>query len=102
MGFPPQVGVEAVFTYPSTNVLFVFLPQPHTLLSLVNVQLAQGNVTGALSLFRHILVMALSSSPSFASFAGCEQCRTTLPLLRCLQFYPSLYNLSHRQPCSRK
>ncbi|XP_029000170.1 tetratricopeptide repeat protein 17 isoform X2 [Betta splendens] len=73
--------------------------EPHTLLSLVNVQLAQGNVTGALALFRHILVMALSSSSSFESFAGCEQCRTTLPLLRCLQFYPSLYNLSHRQPC---
>uniref|UniRef100_A0A7N8Y4I9 Tetratricopeptide repeat domain 17 n=1 Tax=Mastacembelus armatus TaxID=205130 RepID=A0A7N8Y4I9_9TELE len=76
--------------------------EPHTLLSLVSVQLAQGNVTGALALFRHILVMALSSSSSFTSFAGCEQCRTTLPLLRCLQFYPFLYNLSHRQPCSQK
>uniref|UniRef100_A0A7N6C262 Tetratricopeptide repeat domain 17 n=1 Tax=Anabas testudineus TaxID=64144 RepID=A0A7N6C262_ANATE len=72
--------------------------EPHTLLSLVNAQLAQGNVTGALALYRHILVMALSSSSSFASFAACEQCRTILPLLRCLQFYPSLYNLSHRQP----
>uniref|UniRef100_A0AAQ6I9N9 Tetratricopeptide repeat domain 17 n=1 Tax=Anabas testudineus TaxID=64144 RepID=A0AAQ6I9N9_ANATE len=76
--------------------------EPHTLLSLVNAQLAQGNVTGALALYRHILVMALSSSSSFASFAACEQCRTILPLLRCLQFYPSLYNLSHRQPCSHK
>ncbi|KAI3377394.1 hypothetical protein L3Q82_008582, partial [Scortum barcoo] len=75
--------------------------QPHTLLSLVSVQLAQGNVTGALALFRHILVTALSSSSSFSSFAGCEQCRTSLPLLRCLQFYPFLYNLSHRQPCSQ-
>uniref|UniRef100_A0A3B4UTP3 Tetratricopeptide repeat domain 17 n=1 Tax=Seriola dumerili TaxID=41447 RepID=A0A3B4UTP3_SERDU len=75
--------------------------EPHTLLSLVSVQLAQGNVTGALALFRHILVMALSSSSSFSSFAGCEQCRTSLPLLRCLQFYPFLYNLSHRQPCSQ-
>ncbi|XP_042346643.1 tetratricopeptide repeat protein 17 isoform X2 [Plectropomus leopardus] len=74
--------------------------EPHTLLSLVSVQLAQGNVTGALALFRHILVTALSSSSSFSSFAGCEQCRTSLPLLRCLQFYPFLYNLSHRQPCS--
>uniref|UniRef100_A0A4W6EKX6 Tetratricopeptide repeat domain 17 n=1 Tax=Lates calcarifer TaxID=8187 RepID=A0A4W6EKX6_LATCA len=73
--------------------------EPHTLLSLVSVQLAQGNVTGALALFRHILVMALSSSSSFSSFAGCEQCRTSLSLLRCLQFYPFLYNLSHR-PCS--
>uniref|UniRef100_A0A8C9ZKY2 Tetratricopeptide repeat domain 17 n=1 Tax=Sander lucioperca TaxID=283035 RepID=A0A8C9ZKY2_SANLU len=71
--------------------------EPHTLLSLVSVQLAQGNVTGALALFRHILATALSSSSSFSSFAGCEQCRTSLPLLRCLQFYPFLYNLSHRQ-----
>lgn len=90
--------------HPSANVpLFLFCfpsPQPHTLLSLVSVQLAQGNVTGALALFRHILVTALSSSSAFSSFAGCEQCRTSLPLLRCLQFYPFLYNLSHRQPCS--
>lgn len=80
----------------------VLLPsQPHTLISMVSVQLAQGNVTGALALFRHILVTALSSSSS-SSFAGCEQCRASLPLLRCLQFYPFLYNLSHRQPCSRE
>uniref|UniRef100_A0A3P8PHI6 Tetratricopeptide repeat domain 17 n=1 Tax=Astatotilapia calliptera TaxID=8154 RepID=A0A3P8PHI6_ASTCA len=74
--------------------------EPHTLLSLVSVHLAQGNVTGALALFRHILVTALSSS-SFTSFSGCEQCRNSLPLLRCLQFYPSLYNLSNRQSCSK-
>ncbi|XP_062250147.1 tetratricopeptide repeat protein 17 isoform X1 [Platichthys flesus] len=73
--------------------------EPHTLLSLVSVHLAQGNVTGALALFRHTLVTALSSSSSFSSLAGCEQCRTSLPLLRCLQFYPFLYNLSHRQSC---
>lgn len=90
--------------FPSANVflVFVFLHQPHTLLSLVSVQLAQGNVTGALALFRHILVTAVSSSTSYSSFAGCEQCRTSLPLLRCLQFYPFLYNLSHRQPCPRE
>lgn len=74
--------------------------EPHTLLSLVSVHLAQGNVTGALALFRQILVTALSSTSSFSSFAGCEQCRSSLPLLRCLQFYPFLYNLSHRQSCS--
>ncbi|CAN9506647.1 unnamed protein product [Ophioblennius macclurei] len=74
--------------------------EPHTQLSLVSVQLAQGNVSGALALFRHTLETALSSSSSFASFAGCEQCRSSLPLLRCLQFYPFLYNLSQRQPCS--
>ncbi|XP_020498865.2 tetratricopeptide repeat protein 17 [Labrus bergylta] len=74
--------------------------EPHTQLSLVSLQLAQGNVTGALALFRHILVTALSSSSSFSSLAGCEQCRSSLPLLRCLQFYPFLYNLSHKPPCS--
>uniref|UniRef100_A0A672G327 Tetratricopeptide repeat domain 17 n=1 Tax=Salarias fasciatus TaxID=181472 RepID=A0A672G327_SALFA len=75
--------------------------EPHTQLSLVSVQLAQGNVTGALALFRHILETALSSSSSFTSFADCQQCRSSLPLLRCLQFYPFLYNLSQRQPCSQ-
>uniref|UniRef100_A0AAQ5XZ56 Tetratricopeptide repeat domain 17 n=1 Tax=Amphiprion ocellaris TaxID=80972 RepID=A0AAQ5XZ56_AMPOC len=81
------------------HALAVNASEPHTLLSLVSVQLAQGNVTGALALFRHILVTALSSSSSFASFAGCQQCRASLPLLRCLQFYPFLYNLSQRLPC---
>lgn len=76
--------------------------QPHTLFSLVSVHLAQGNVTGAVALFRHILTTALSSSYSFSSLAGCEQCRASLPLLRCLQFYPFLYNLSQRRPCPRK
>uniref|UniRef100_A0A3B5Q9L1 Tetratricopeptide repeat domain 17 n=1 Tax=Xiphophorus maculatus TaxID=8083 RepID=A0A3B5Q9L1_XIPMA len=83
------------------HVLTFNTSEPHALLSLVNVHLAQSNVTGALALFRHILETTLSSSSSFSSIAACEQCRTNLPLLRCLQFYPSLYNLSHRQPCSR-
>uniref|UniRef100_A0A3P8UNV2 Tetratricopeptide repeat domain 17 n=1 Tax=Cynoglossus semilaevis TaxID=244447 RepID=A0A3P8UNV2_CYNSE len=74
-------------------------PEPHTQLSMVSLRLAQDNVTGALALFRHVLVTALSSSSSSSSFAGCEQCRSCLPLLRCLQFYPVLYNLSHRQLC---
>uniref|UniRef100_A0A3B5M345 Tetratricopeptide repeat domain 17 n=1 Tax=Xiphophorus couchianus TaxID=32473 RepID=A0A3B5M345_9TELE len=82
------------------HVLTFNTSEPHALLSLVNVHLAQSNVTGALALFRHILETTLSSSSSFSSIAACEQCRTNLPLLRCLQFYPSLYNLSHRQPCS--
>ncbi|XP_014916487.1 tetratricopeptide repeat protein 17 [Poecilia latipinna] len=83
------------------HVLTLNTSEPHALLSLVNVYLAQSNVTGALALFRHILETTLSSSSSFSSIAACEQCRTSLPLLRCLQFYPSLYNLSHRQPCSQ-
>ncbi|KAG7272378.1 hypothetical protein CRUP_000369 [Coryphaenoides rupestris] len=76
---------------------------PHSVLSLVSVQLAQGNVTGALALFRQALESGLASaaaSPASPSpLVGCEQCRASLPLLRCLQFYPSLYNLSQRQPC---
>uniref|UniRef100_A0A3P9LLN9 Tetratricopeptide repeat domain 17 n=1 Tax=Oryzias latipes TaxID=8090 RepID=A0A3P9LLN9_ORYLA len=74
--------------------------EPHTLLGLVSVHLAQNNATGALALFRRVLETTLTSSSAFSSFAGCQQCRTALPLLRCLQFYPSLYNLSHREPCS--
>ncbi|KAK7912523.1 hypothetical protein WMY93_012734 [Mugilogobius chulae] len=73
--------------------------EPHSLLSLVVVHVAQGNVTGALELFRTALDTALSSSAS--SFSSCGQCVSGLPLLRCLQFYPFLYNLSHRQSCSQ-
>uniref|UniRef100_A0A8C5D2X3 Tetratricopeptide repeat protein 17 n=1 Tax=Gouania willdenowi TaxID=441366 RepID=A0A8C5D2X3_GOUWI len=77
--------------------------EPHTLLSLVSVHLAQGNPAGALTLFRHILKTAVSSSSSFLSFAECDQCRGVLPLLRCLQFYPFFYNLSQRQQqCARE
>uniref|UniRef100_W5KV93 Tetratricopeptide repeat domain 17 n=1 Tax=Astyanax mexicanus TaxID=7994 RepID=W5KV93_ASTMX len=64
--------------------------EPHTVLSMVNVQLTRGNLTGALALFRHALSLS----------AGCSQCRASLPLLRCLQFYPFLYNLQH-QPCQQ-
>ncbi|KAI5626294.1 tetratricopeptide repeat protein 17, partial [Silurus asotus] len=55
--------------------------EPHTLLSMVSVQLSRGNLTGALTLFRHALSLS----------ASCSQCRASLPLLRCLQFYPFLY-----------
>ncbi|GAA6104522.1 tetratricopeptide repeat protein 17 isoform X1 [Tachysurus ichikawai] len=60
--------------------------EPHTLLSMVSVQLSRGNLTGALTLFRHTL--SLSGS--------CSQCHASLPLLRCLQFYPFLYKLQHQ------
>ncbi|XP_061594998.1 tetratricopeptide repeat protein 17 isoform X1 [Cololabis saira] len=75
--------------------------EPHTLFSLVSLRLAQANVTGALALFRHILETTTSSPFSFSSFAGCQQCCTSLPLLRCLQFYPFLYNISRQQLCSQ-
>uniref|UniRef100_A0AAY4EQ15 Tetratricopeptide repeat protein 17 n=1 Tax=Denticeps clupeoides TaxID=299321 RepID=A0AAY4EQ15_9TELE len=61
--------------------------EPHSVVSLVNVHLSQGNVTGALALFRHALSLK----------AGCVQCHASLPLLRCLQFYPFLYNLQRQQ-----
>ncbi|XP_057213044.1 tetratricopeptide repeat protein 17 [Triplophysa rosa] len=60
--------------------------EPHTLLSLVSVHLSQGNLTGALTVFRHALMLTVR----------CPQCRTSLPLMRCLQFYPFLYNLQHQ------
>uniref|UniRef100_A0AAR2JH73 Tetratricopeptide repeat domain 17 n=1 Tax=Pygocentrus nattereri TaxID=42514 RepID=A0AAR2JH73_PYGNA len=60
--------------------------EPHTLLSMASVQLTRGNLTGALILFRHTLSLS----------ASCSQCHASLPLLRCLQFYPFLYNLQHQ------
>ncbi|KAM3625402.1 uncharacterized protein V6R79_011527 [Siganus canaliculatus] len=84
------------------QALVVNASEPHTLFSQVNVHLAQGNLTGALDLFRHVLTTAVSSSSAFSSLAGCEQCLSSLPLLRCLQFYPFLYNLSKRQPCTER
>uniref|UniRef100_A0A672SP77 Tetratricopeptide repeat protein 17 n=1 Tax=Sinocyclocheilus grahami TaxID=75366 RepID=A0A672SP77_SINGR len=60
--------------------------EPHTLLSLVNVHLSQGNLTGALAVFRRALTLTVH----------CPQCRASLPLMRCLQFYPFLYNLQHQ------
>uniref|UniRef100_A0A672SM88 Tetratricopeptide repeat protein 17 n=1 Tax=Sinocyclocheilus grahami TaxID=75366 RepID=A0A672SM88_SINGR len=64
--------------------------EPHTLLSLVNVHLSQGNLTGALAVFRRALTLTVH----------CPQCRASLPLMRCLQFYPFLYNLQHQAcPC---
>uniref|UniRef100_A0A8C2D277 Tetratricopeptide repeat protein 17 n=1 Tax=Cyprinus carpio TaxID=7962 RepID=A0A8C2D277_CYPCA len=65
--------------------------EPHTLLSLVNVHLSQGNLTGALAMFRRALTLTVH----------CPQCRASLPLMRCLQFYPFLYNLQHQAcPCN--
>lgn len=74
----------------SFSLSFSLLHQPHTLLSLVNVHLSQGNLTGALAVFRRALTLTVH----------CPQCRASLPLMRCLQFYPFLYNLQHQAcPC---
>ncbi|KAL2088935.1 hypothetical protein ACEWY4_015834 [Coilia grayii] len=64
--------------------------EPHSVLSLVSVHLGQVNVTGALSVFRRALTLTSS----------CAQCHASLPLLRCLQFYPSVYNLQ-RPSCTQ-
>uniref|UniRef100_A0A8C7XE86 Tetratricopeptide repeat domain 17 n=1 Tax=Oryzias sinensis TaxID=183150 RepID=A0A8C7XE86_9TELE len=42
--------------------------EPHTLLGLVSVHLAQNNATGALALFRGVLETTLTSSSAFSSF----------------------------------
>nr|XP_015193805.1 PREDICTED: tetratricopeptide repeat protein 17 isoform X1 [Lepisosteus oculatus]XP_015193806.1 PREDICTED: tetratricopeptide repeat protein 17 isoform X1 [Lepisosteus oculatus] len=62
--------------------------EPVTLLSLGNAYLAQGNVSRAVSAFRQALSLP----------APCPHCERSLRLIRCLQFYPFLYNLT-RPPC---
>ncbi|KAJ8417004.1 hypothetical protein AAFF_G00282310 [Aldrovandia affinis] len=62
--------------------------EPLSVLSQVSVHLSQGKVRGALGVFRHALALRVD----------CAQCRASLPLLRCLQFYPLLYNLTNL-PC---
>ncbi|KAL4622664.1 tetratricopeptide repeat protein 17 isoform X1 [Arapaima gigas] len=63
--------------------------EPLSLLSQVTAHLSQGNLTGALGVFRQALFLP----------GSCAQCWASLPLLRCLQFYPLLYNLT-QQSCS--
>ncbi|MGH0133128.1 UNVERIFIED_CONTAM: hypothetical protein FKN15_021932 [Acipenser sinensis] len=63
--------------------------EPLTLLSLGNVCLAQGNVSGAVSVFRQALSLG----------TRCPECESSLRLIRCLQFYPFLYNLSSSPAC---
>uniref|UniRef100_A0A803SZ15 Tetratricopeptide repeat protein 17 n=1 Tax=Anolis carolinensis TaxID=28377 RepID=A0A803SZ15_ANOCA len=56
--------------------------EPLTFLSLGNAYLALKNVSGALQAFRHALDIATK----------CLECEKSLKLIRCLQFYPFLYN----------
>ncbi|MBN3309932.1 TTC17 protein, partial [Amia calva] len=70
------------------NALAINRSEPLTLLSLGNVYVALGNMSGALAVFRQAL-----SLPS-----RCLQCESNLRLIRCLQFYPFLYNLT-QPPC---
>nr|XP_060620530.1 tetratricopeptide repeat protein 17 [Anolis sagrei ordinatus] len=58
--------------------------EPLTFLSLGNAYLALKNVSGALQAFRHALDIATK----------CLECEKSLKLIRCLQFYPFLYNIT--------
>ncbi|XP_069761940.1 tetratricopeptide repeat protein 17 isoform X3 [Narcine bancroftii] len=58
--------------------------EPLTLLSLGNAYLALKNVSAALRVFRTALDRT----------TGCPDCDNNLKLIRCLQFYPFLYNLT--------
>ncbi|XP_031756284.1 tetratricopeptide repeat protein 17 isoform X2 [Xenopus tropicalis] len=58
--------------------------EPLTLLSLGNAYLSLKNLTGALQVFRAALDMR----------KRCPECEGSLQLIRCLQLYPFLYNVS--------
>ncbi|KAM3918179.1 tetratricopeptide repeat protein 17 [Leptodactylus fuscus] len=58
--------------------------EPLTLLSLGNAYLSLKNLSGALKVFRAALDLN----------RGCPQCRDSLQLIRCLQLYPLLYNVT--------
>ncbi|OCT83665.1 hypothetical protein XELAEV_18021807mg [Xenopus laevis] len=58
--------------------------EPLTLLSLGNTYLSLKNLTGALQVFRAALDIR----------RGCPECEGSLQLIRCLQLYPFLYNVS--------
>nr|XP_056706766.1 tetratricopeptide repeat protein 17 isoform X2 [Euleptes europaea] len=58
--------------------------EPLTFLSLGNACLALKNISGALQAFRHALDLTTQ----------CLACEKSLRLIRCLQFYPFLYNIT--------
>ncbi|XP_060117364.1 tetratricopeptide repeat protein 17 isoform X2 [Heteronotia binoei] len=58
--------------------------EPLTFLSLGKACLALKNVSGALQAFRHALDLTTK----------CLECEKSLKLIRCLQFYPFLYNIT--------
>ncbi|XP_069077910.1 tetratricopeptide repeat protein 17 [Pleurodeles waltl] len=57
--------------------------EPLTYLSLGNAYLAIGNISGALQVFRRALDVT----------TRCPECERSLKLIRCMQFYPFLYNI---------
>ncbi|KAK2100564.1 Tetratricopeptide repeat protein 17 [Saguinus oedipus] len=64
---------------------------PLTYLSLGNAYLALKNISGALEAFRQALKLT----------TRCPECESSLKLIRCMQFYPSLYNITS-SVCSGK
>ncbi|XP_053922628.1 tetratricopeptide repeat protein 17 isoform X1 [Cuculus canorus] len=66
------------------KALDVNASEPLTFLSLGNAYLALNNVSGALQAFRRALDLTTK----------CLECESSLKMIRCLQFYPFLYNIT--------
>ncbi|KGL84731.1 Tetratricopeptide repeat protein 17, partial [Tinamus guttatus] len=66
------------------EALAINTSEPLTFLSLGNAYLALNNISGALQAFRHALDLKTK----------CLECESSLKLIRCLQFYPFLYNIT--------
>uniref|UniRef100_A0A8C5ULL4 Tetratricopeptide repeat protein 17 n=1 Tax=Malurus cyaneus samueli TaxID=2593467 RepID=A0A8C5ULL4_9PASS len=66
------------------KALAINASEPLTFLSLGNTYLAQNNISGALQAFRHALDLTTK----------CLECESSLKMIRCLQFYPFLYNIT--------
>ncbi|XP_075817623.1 tetratricopeptide repeat protein 17 isoform X7 [Microtus pennsylvanicus] len=66
------------------QALVVNSSEPLTFLSLGNAYLALKNVSGALEAFRRALKLTTK----------CPECESSLKLIRCMQFYPFLYNIT--------
>uniref|UniRef100_A0A8C4Y6U0 Tetratricopeptide repeat domain 17 n=1 Tax=Gopherus evgoodei TaxID=1825980 RepID=A0A8C4Y6U0_9SAUR len=58
--------------------------EPLTFLSLGNAYLALKNISRALQAFRHALDLTTK----------CQECESSLKLIRCLQFFPFVYNIT--------
>ncbi|ELW47786.1 Tetratricopeptide repeat protein 17 [Tupaia chinensis] len=66
------------------QALAVNSSEPLTFLSLGNAYLALKNISGALEAFRQALKLTTK----------CPECENSLKLIRCMQFYPFLYNIT--------
>uniref|UniRef100_A0A8C3JWQ2 Tetratricopeptide repeat protein 17 n=1 Tax=Calidris pygmaea TaxID=425635 RepID=A0A8C3JWQ2_9CHAR len=66
------------------KALAINASEPLTFLSLGNAYLALNNISGALQAFRDALGLT----------TRCLECESSLKMIRCLQFYPFLYNIT--------